>query len=388
MTAPLDEVLVVAMEQAVAGPLSTARMAQAGARVIKVERHEGDNARGYDDVLEGESTYFTWLNQGKESVTVDIKTPEGVALVRSLLKAADVFVQNFAPGALDRAGLDYASLRKANPRLIRCDISAYGSDPANAHRRGYDLLVQAESGLIGASGAPGHPGRIGVSICDIGAGTAAYYGVLEALLQREKTGQGCRFEVSLFDVAADWMTVPYAHGAYGRGAPSPAGLAHPSIAPYGAFDTLDGDAILLAIQNEREWKRLCSDVLNNAEISSDARFSSNVDRVVHRAALDEAIAATISSLPSITVAQRLDRARIAWARVTPPGGLEGHTALRIKPYVTASSMAVELPAPPVDWPGRRSGVLARAPKRGEHNDAVVREFSAALASATSKGTAS
>ena len=251
---PLAGLLVISIEQAVAAPLCTARLAQAGARVIKIEREEGDFARNYDSAAKGESSYFTWLNQNKESVCLNFKQDQDAEILWAMLAKADVLIQNLAPGALARAGFDFQRLHEKNPRLVICNISGYGDKGEVSAKRGYDLLVQAESGLISVSGSPGEPGRIGVSICDIGAGITAYSGILEALHKRNLSGRGEEISISLFDVAAEWMSVPYIHAQYGRGAPKPVGLRHPSIAPYGAFECADKRLVLISIQNEREWE--------------------------------------------------------------------------------------------------------------------------------------
>lgn len=366
---------MVTLEQAVAAPLCTSRLARAGARVVKIERAEGDNARGYDSVLCGDSAYFAWLNQGKESVVLDIKSSEGREVLTALLARADVLVQNFAPGALDRAGFDHASLSAANPRLIRCDISGYAPDTDAAHRRGYDLLIQAESGLIAASGVAGHPGRIGVSLCDIGAGMAAYEAVLEALLQRSLTGQGSRLGISLFDVAAHWMSVPFAHAVYGDGAPQPVGLSHPSIAPYGGFPTADGETVLVSIQNEREWQRLACDVLEAPDWLDDDRYAGNEARCAHRAVLDVAIAARTARLDAAALEGRLEQASIAYGRITRVEDLYRHAGLQTQRYGLTSGESVQLPAHPVLVNGcRESDAMRRAPRLDEHGDAIRAEF--------------
>ncbi|MED5394091.1 MAG: CaiB/BaiF CoA-transferase family protein, partial [Actinomycetota bacterium] len=262
---PLDGVVVVALEQAVAGPLCTARMVDAGARVIKVERPTGDFARGYDRAGLGDSSYFAWTNHGKESVVLDLKTDDDADLLRRVIRSADVFVQNLAPGAAARLGFGADELRDCNPTLITCDISGYGESEGLADKKAYDLLIQAESGLVGISGGVNELGRIGISIIDIGAGVTAYAAVLEALVARAVSGEGSALEISLFDVAAEWMTVPFAQHVYGDVGPSRVGLRHPTIAPYGAYRTLDEKLTLLAVQNEREWGRLCVDVLGRPD---------------------------------------------------------------------------------------------------------------------------
>ena len=295
-TLPLTGLTVVAVEQAVAAPLCTARLVDAGARVIKIERADGDFARGYDDAAHGDSSYFAWANQGKESLVLDIKDPNDAALLHAILDQADVFVQNLAPGALERAGFGSDALRERNQRLITCDISGYGESAEVADKKAYDLLVQAESGLIGISGSPNELGRIGVSMVDAGTGMTAYYGVLEAIIQRGVTGKGSGVRVSLFDVAADWMTVPLAQHDFGAGGPTRVGLKHPTIAPYGAFETSDGSLTLISIQNEREWVRLCEQVLVDTAIAIDSRFNSNTNRVANRDALESRMNSIIGAL--------------------------------------------------------------------------------------------
>ncbi len=266
---PLQGMLVIAVEQAVAAPLCTARLADAGARVIKIERASGDFARAYDQAAGGESSYFAWLNHGKQSLVLDFKQEQDAALLHRLIGEADVLVQNLAPGAMLRAGFGAEAMRKRHPRLVTCDISGYGEAPELAHLKAYDLLLQAESGLIEISGGPGEPGRIGISLCDIGAGVTAHAAILEALLLRERSGNGSGVAVSLFDVAAEWMSVPFIHEVHGEGAPGRGGLHHPSIAPYGAYETRDGIKTILSIQNEREWVRLCEKVLERDDVAAD-----------------------------------------------------------------------------------------------------------------------
>ncbi|MEM9733299.1 MAG: CaiB/BaiF CoA-transferase family protein [Pseudomonadota bacterium] len=365
----LDGILVVAVEQAVAAPLCTARLAQAGARVIKIERPGGDFARGYDTAAKGESSYFTWLNQGKESLVLDFKQAKDAALLRRLLKKADVLVQNLAPGALARAGFDKDTLRAANPALITCSISGYGEDGEVSKRPAYDLLVQAETGLIATSGALGNPGRIGVSICDIGTGVTAYGAVLEALIKRGRTGVGEDLSLSLFDVSADWMAVPFIHAEYGAGAPKPVGLRHPSIAPYGAFETCDGKLTLISIQNEREWGRLCADVLGTPAMATDARFISNNDRVANRDALEGEMGSITGTMGAEEFRKKLAQARIAYGAINGADDLAHHAAFRGVAYGTAEGQVVTLPAPPGPWVDD-----ARTPKIDEHGEAIRDEF--------------
>lgn len=368
---PLEGITVVSVEQAVAAPVCTARLVDAGARVIKVERASGDFARGYDSAAGGDSSYFGWANLGKESVVLDIKDSLDAALLHRLISAADVFVQNLAPGALDRLGFGAAELRQANERLITVDISGYGDSPAVAKKRAYDLLVQAESGLIAVSGSPDELGRIGVSICDVGTGVTAYAAVLEALVGRSVTGQGASLGVSLFDVAAEWMTVPFLQHAAGM-APKRVGLRHPTIAPYGAYETSDGALTLISIQNEREWTRLCGEVLDAASMATDPRYVSNELRVEHRSELEPDVSAIVGGLDATTFRGRLDAAAIAWGAINSLDELAEHAALRTRQGVSSSGVEFRLPAHPVRT-GRESQ-LRSAPRIGQHTQAIRDEF--------------
>jgi len=370
---PLDGILVVAVEQAVAAPLCTARLAEAGARVIKVERAGGDFARRYDRAAKGDSSYFLWLNQGKESVVLDYKQPEDHALLMAMISRADVLVQNLAPGAMARAGFDSDALREKFPRLITCDISGYGDGAEMAGMKAYDLLVQAETGLISISGGPDDMGRIGVSVCDIGAGMTAHAGILEALIKRGITGRGLGVKVSLFDVVAEWMTVPLIHSEYGRGAPTRQGLHHPSIAPYGAFETGDGAKTLIAIQNPREWGRFCALVLQAPALQNDERYCSNDLRVENRAELEGAINAVLGGLTATDLRTRLQQASIAYGALNGVPELSTHKALRRRPVESTAHETVSIPAPPIMLTGTPQGNPV-VPVLGSATDVVRTEF--------------
>jgi len=374
MTKPLEGLLVVSLEQAVAAPYCSSRLADAGARVIKLERAEGDFARGYDRVVHGESAYFVWLNRGKESLAVDLKQPDDLALVKRMLAQADVFIQNLAPGAAGRLGLGHDVLRKAHPRLITCDISGYGETGPYAQMKAYDLLVQAESGLASITGRPEGPGRVGVSVCDIACGMYAYQAVLEALLLRGRTGEGSALATSLFSGMADWMTVPLLHQDYGPGAPKRVGLNHPSIAPYGVYACQGGDEVVFSIQNEREWKRLVEEVLQRPEVLDDPRFADNTARVENRPALDAIIDAVFGALDRDTLTTRLFDAAIAYGAVNTPADLSSHPQLR-RVTVATPSGPVELVAPPVERRGS-DWDLGAVPAIDQHGVALRKEFAA------------
>ena len=371
---PLEGLLVVSLEQAVAAPYCSSRLADAGARVIKLERPEGDFARGYDRVVHGESAYFVWLNRGKESLAVDLKQPDDLALVKRMLAKADVFIQNLAPGAAGRLGLGHEALRKAHPRRITCDISGYGETGPYARMKAYDLLVQAESGLASITGRPEGPGRVGVSVCDIACGMYAYQAVLEALLLRGRTGEGSALATSLFSGMADWMTVPLLHQDYGPGAPKRVGLNHPSIAPYGVYACQGGEEVVFSIQNEREWKRLVEEVLQRPEMLDDPRFADNTARVENRPALDAIIDAVFGALDRETLTKRLFAAAIAYGAVNTPADLSAHPQLR-RVTVATPTGPVELVAPPVEMRGSEWN-LGAVPAIDQHGAALRKEFAA------------
>lgn len=363
---------MVALEQAVAAPVCSSRLRHGGARVIKIERSTGDFARAYDRAAKGESSYFTWTNQGKESLTLDIKADEDQALFHRLLSHADVFIQNLAPGALGKLNLDSETLRQSYPRLITCDISGYGESEAASHLKAYDLLVQAESGLVSISGGPGEPGRIGISLCDIGTGVTAHAAILEALIKRGITGKGSALKVSLFDVAAEWMTVPFMHAAFGQGAPTRQGLHHPSIAPYGAYRTADQVDTLISIQNEREWAQFCRAVLQDESVTTDPLFASNNQRINNRQALDEKIYSAIGALDAQAFRQRLIDGNIAYGGLNDVNALLQHVALRHQTVRTTNGSPLKIPAHP--WSEKEHSEL-RSPKLGEHTAAIYKEFS-------------
>ena len=369
---PLDGLLVVSLEQAVAAPTCSVRLADAGARVIKIERPEGDFARGYDRVARGESAYFVWLNRGKESIALDLKRPEDLALARRMIARADVFIQNLAPGAAARLGLDPQALRAGHPRLITCTISGYGEAGPYAEMKAYDLLVQAESGLDSITGRPEGPGRVGVSVCDIAAGMYAHAAVLEALLARERSGEGRAIAVSLFDALADWMTVPLLHHDYGGAAPERVGLNHPSISPYGAYAAAGGREVVISIQNQREWRRLCAEVLGKPDLAEDPRFHDNTARVENRPALDREIDAVFGRLPFEDLVARLRAAGIAYGAINGVAELSRHPQLR-RVGIDTPSGPLDVVAPPARVAGAAPGFGA-VPALDRQGAALREEF--------------
>jgi itaconate CoA-transferase len=370
MTLPLAGLLVVSLEQAVAAPMCTCRLADAGARVIKIERPEGDFARTYDTLAHGECSYFVWLNRGKESVVLDLAKPADKALLAALLARADVFVQNLKPGALAKLGFAVEQLRRQHPRLICCSISGFGESGPLAARKAYDMLIQAESGLASVTGTT-EPSRVGVSVVDIAAGMNAYEAILEELVARQRSGEGAALSISMFDAMADWMTVPLLQQEAGA-PPQRIGLAHPSISPYGAFKSRDGVTILISIQNDREWRVLAAKVLDDSALAADPDFATNVERVKRRAQTDGRVAKAFAMLDAALLEQKLAAADIAFARVNTPADLAQHPHLR-RISVATPSGPVSYPAPPrnVDA-NRRYGPV---PAVGEHTDKVRAEFS-------------
>ena len=368
----LDGLLVVSLEQAVAAPYCSARLADAGARVIKIERAEGDFARGYDKAVHGLASYFVWLNRGKQSLVADIKQPADAALLHGIIDRADVFIQNLAPGAAARAGFGAAALRARNPRLITVDISGYGDGNSYADMKAYDLLVQAESGLASISGHPAGPGRVGVSVCDIACGMNAHAGVLEALIKRGITGHGCALEVSLFGALADWMNVPLLYWEGTGKAPERVGLAHPSICPYGAFATKDGALVLISIQNEREFALFCAGFMAEPELPQRPGYDSNVARCAHRAEVDAHVAARFAQMTRDEATAKLRAAGTAYGLVNDLAGLAQHPALRRTTVATEAGPA-SIVAPAVIQNGETPH-LGPVPAIGEHSAAIRREF--------------
>jgi formyl-CoA transferase len=371
MPLPLEGLLVVSVEQAVAAPMCTCRLADAGARVIKVERPEGDFAREYDHLVHGECSYFVWLNRGKESLTLDLGKPEDKALLEAMLARADVFVQNLKPGAIAKLGFAVERLRRDYPRLIVCSVSGYGDEGPYAARKAYDMLIQAEAGVASVTGGPDAPARVGVSICDIGAGMYAYEAVLEAVIARGRTGEGRAISVSMFDAMADWMSVPLLQHE-GGAPPKRIGLAHISIAPYGVFKSRDGADILISIQSDREWRVLAEKVLGDKALAADPAFATNTERVKRRAETDARVAAVFAAHDVEPLSRMLTAADIAFGRVNTPSELALHPHLR-RTTMGSPSGPISVPAPAAQHAGepRRYGPV---PALGEHSAKIRAEF--------------
>ncbi|MEZ5786903.1 MAG: CaiB/BaiF CoA-transferase family protein [Xanthobacteraceae bacterium] len=376
MTLPLSGLLVVSVEQAVAAPLCTCRLADAGARVIKVERPEGDFARGYDNLAHGESAYFVWLNRGKESIALDLADQGDRALLAAMIARADVFVQNLKPGAAGKLGFAPARLRHEHPRLITCSISGYGESGPYAQRKAYDLLIQADAGLASLTGGPEAPARVGVSVVDIAAGLAAYEAILEALIARSRSGDGADLSVSLFDAIAEWMTVPLLQHEGGK-TPQRIGLAHPSISPYGVFKSRDGADILISIQSDREWRMLAAQVLDDKALAADPAFATNVERVKRRRETDARVGIAFAALNADALTAKLAGAQIAFARVSDVALFARHPHLR-RITVAAPAGPVSYPAPPLS----RDEAFRAVPALDEQGEKLRREFAPARAGST------
>lgn len=361
-TYPLTGLKVVALEQAVAAPFATCRLADAGADVLKIERPEGDFARGYDQAANGESSYFVWLNRGKSSLVLDLRQNVDRQRLAHEIAHADIFVQNLKPGSAAKLGFDPSTLCTKHPKLICCSISGYDDTGTFAHRKAYDLLIQAESGLAGITGGPESAARVGVSVVDIATGATAYSAILEALIGRGIHGKGADIRISMFDVMADWMTVPLLNHEAGK-TPERLGLAHPSIAPYGVFNTKDGAQILLSIQSDREWAVLAGNVMKMPNLIGDSAFSTNVARVQNRNLTDGHVADCLGNMTLSQAPAILARNDIAFAVVNSLQGLSEHSELRRIEVVTPKG-TVNLPRPAVRSVGLNRAYGA-SPKLGE-----------------------
>lgn len=374
---PLAGLTVVALEQAVAAPFATRQLADLGARVVKIERPgQGDFARGYDRAVRGMASYFVWLNRSKQSVTLDLKQPEAAGILERLLARADVLVQNLAPGAAGRLGLDPNHLRSRDPRLIVCGISGYGTSGPYRDRKAYDLLIQSEAGLLSVTGTEETPCKVGISIADISAGMYAYSAILTALLCRERTGEGRTIDVSMLDALGEWMGNPAYYAQYGKTAPKRTGSSHASIAPYGPVTGCDGQAVYFGIQNEREWQTFCRVALEQPDLARDPRFDSNTNRVASRTALNALIDGTLGRLPGAAIVERLEAAGIAFARMNTMQEFVDHPQLRARGRwreIQTPAGPIDALVPPADIEGVEP-VMGAVPGLGEHTDSVLGEL--------------
>ena len=364
----LSGISVVAIEQAVAAPACTMRLAQAGAEVVKIERPEGDFARGYDTAVAGQSSYFVWLNAGKKSVVLDLRQADEVETLRQLIARSDVLVQNLKPGALRKLGLDLTELHEQCPGLISLSISGFASDGPEHSRKAYDLLMQAESGLSSITGSPHAPGRVGVSLVDIATGQFAYEAILGALIERGSSGRGAALAVSLFDAVAQWLAVPYLLDRYGSAAPSRIGLAHPGICPYGVFTAQCGQGFILSVQNEREWRQLCLTGISRDELATDPRCQDNETRVENRTFVDAAVQEAISQMTYQVVEERFTRADLAFAPVNELGSLKSHADCHTVDVTVGDATIARPRVPGVEIDPRSP---AEVPELGAHTKEVL-----------------
>lgn len=374
---PLEGIRVVTFEHAIAAPFCTRQLADLGARVIKIERPGvGDFARGYDERVKGLASHFVWTNRSKESLTLDVKQPEAIEVVHRLLAEADVFVQNLAPGATQRLGLDYASLGERYPGLIVCDISGYGLHGPYRDRKAYDLLIQSEAGFLSVTGSPEQPAKAGCSVSDIAAGMYAYSNILAALLARGRTGRGRHIDVSMLESTVEWMSYPLYYAFDGQSPPQRAGASHATIFPYGPFRAGDGNTVILGLQNEREWQSFCESVIRQPALAEDPRFSSNSRRVANRAELSALIEQAFAALSAREVLDRLDTARIANAQMNDMQAVWQHAQLAARQrWTMVGTPAGEIPA--LLPPGLSAADAPRmdpVPALGEHTDAILAEL--------------
>ncbi len=377
MVRPLDGITVVSLEHAIAAPFCTRQLADLGARVIKIERPgRGDFARDYDHRTRGLASHFVWVNRSKESLTLDLKQPQALAVLRELIGKADVLVQNLAPGAAARMGLGHEALRATQPRLIVCDISGYGGDGPYRDKKAYDLLIQSEAGFLSVTGTPDEPSKAGNSIADIAAGMYAYSAVLAALLQRGRTGEGSHIDVSMLESLTEWMGFPLYYAYDGAAPPPRSGASHATIYPYGPFPAGDGKTVMLGLQNEREWKLFCDKVLAQPALATDPRFASNAARTEHREALRAVIVQAFAAMSAPQVIARLDEAQIANAQVNTMADVWAHPQL----HARGRLRDIDSPAGPITAllpPAANSSFDYRmdpVPGVGEHCEAILREL--------------
>lgn len=372
----LKGITVVAVEQAVAAPYASSRLSDAGARVIKIERPEGDFARNYDKLVRGQSAYFVWLNRGKESVCLDLRLEPDRAVLDALIASADVFIQNLKPGSIEKLGFGSADLRRRFPRLITCDISGFGEGGPFSHLKAYDLIVQAETGLCAITGTQHGPARVGVSVCDISAGMTAHSAILQALFHRERTGEGARIQVSLFDAVADWMNVPVLQHDHSSYETVRAGVNHPSLAPYGAYRCADGKDIIFSVQNDREWVNFCEKFLKQPERTREPGFADNMERLGSRARLNQIVKRRFSELSSEEAMQELEATGLAYGRLNEISDVSQHPHVR-RVQVRTSEGIVETIAPAAIFNSEKPS-LRPVPALGAHTEAVRDEVQARL----------
>ena len=369
----LNGILVVSLEQAVAAPYASSRLADAGARVIKVERPEGDFARNYDTLVEGQSAYFVWLNRGKESLCLDLREKDDVDLLKRMISKADVFIENLKPGTLQKFAINLDDLCAQHPSLIACSISGFGEEGPYSQLKAYDLIVQGEAGLCAITGTADGPARVGVSVCDIAAGMTAHSAILQALFKREREGKGRRIQVSLFDALADWMNVPFLQYTYGGYENQRSGVNHPSIAPYGAFATSDQKKVIFSVQNQREWRAFCEHVMGDIALADDPLFKTNMERLENRKELEERVSERFGSLPLDGAMALLEQSGIAYGRLNGIPDLAEHPHLR-RLSVDTDAGEVHVIAPAAICNDANPGRIPNVPKIGEQSSEIREEF--------------
>ncbi|MDG4850569.1 CaiB/BaiF CoA transferase family protein [Peribacillus frigoritolerans] len=374
---PLEAITVVSLEQAVAAPFASRQLADLGARVIKVERPEvGDFARNYDTTVHGQSSHFVWINRSKESIELDLKSEQGKEILKKLLKKADVFIQNLAPGAIERLGFDPEEVTKELPQLIICSISGYGNSGPYRDKKAYDLLIQCEAGLVSITGTEDTPSKAGISIADISAGMYAYSGILTALIQRQNTGKGSILNISMLEALGEWMGYPMYYAAYGGDEPSRTGASHATIYPYGPFQCGDEKAVFLGIQNEREWKRFCAEVLEKPSLANNEKYDSNFKRNQHKEELKKLIENEFKNITSEILTSRLDKSQIANARLNDMGSFFNHPQLNARTRwrdVNTPNGLIRALLPPATIAGLEP-VMGAVPRVGEHTEKVLEEL--------------
>lgn len=374
---PLEGITVISLEQAVAAPFASRQLADLGARVIKVERPEvGDFARNYDTTVHGQSSHFVWTNRSKESIAIDLKTEQGKEILKKLLKKADVFIQNLAPGAIERLGFDPEELTKKFPQLIICSISGYGNSGPYRDKKAYDLLIQCEAGLVSITGTEDTPSKAGISIADISAGMYAYSGILTALIQRQHTGKGSILNISMLEALGEWMGYPMYYAAYGGEEPPRTGASHATIYPYGPFRCGDGKSVFLGIQNEREWKRFCCEVLENPTLANDEKYDSNFKRNQHKEELKKLIENEFNNITTEILTSRLDHAQIANARLNDMSSFFNHPQLNSRNRwreVDTPNGPIKALLPPATISGIEP-VMGAIPRVGEHTEKILEEL--------------
>ena len=372
---PLQGITVVTLEHAIAAPFATRQLADLGARIIKIERPGvGDFARGYDNRVRGIASHFVWTNRSKESLTLDVKHPEAQHILKRIIEEeADVVVQNLAPGAAARLGLSYEVLSQAKPGIIVCDISGYGDNGPYRDKKAYDLLIQSEAGFVSVTGTEDTPSKAGPSIADIAAGMYAYTNILAALMHRQQTGEGQHIDISMLEALTEWMGYPLYYSLDGAPPPKRTGASHATIYPYGPFPAGDGKTVMLGLQNEREWKAFCEQVLQQAALASDERFASNPKRVAARTELYALIVQAFSSLTAEQVVQRLEAAQIANAQVNTMHEVWAHPQLKARQrWTTVDTSVGTVPAllPPGSW-SKGMPRMDAVPALGQHTDSIL-----------------